>query len=383
MSNEWVKRAPKDAIKDYNFVDEKYLGTIDNAPSTVYEKRPLVNPETGEKVEGLYTGWVILNNPRAGNAYNLDMLKGAATALCMAAQDKSVVAIILTGAGDSFFCTGGNVKEYSEYYAGRPQDTQRYLALYWQILEFMYTSPKLVLRRVNGMSMGGGEEISAMCDLTIASDNASFGQIGPVHGSAAMGGAVQIKPVCMTYEDAFYNSTSCEQWSAAKMFRKNYIHKVIPVFKQGDKFIRNPEIVVDKWIDEMGDIVYGEWKTGEERKKAKELVKTLTKDMSLLDKEIDNVVWQYTNLYPGCLALSYAILRRWKRSNFDFDRVPIMYWWSAMPYSEYDMGMTSFASRKLTGKGEIDMIKYQQMLASGHPIDEELFNAVMPKIIKK
>jgi len=379
MSIEWVKRAPKNAILDYNFVDEKYLGTMDNPPSTVYEKRPLVNPKTGEKVEGLYTGWVILNNPRAGNSYSLDMLKGAATALCMATQDKSVVAIILTGAGDSFFCTGGNVKEYAEYFSGRPFDTQRYIALYWQILEFMYTSPKLVIRRVNGMSMGGGEEISGMCDLTIASDNATFGQVGPLHGSAAMGGALQFKPVCMTYEDAFYNTTSCEQWSAYKMFRKNYIYKVVPVYKQGDKFIRNPEVITDKWLDETGEIVYGEWKTGEEREKARELVKTLPKDLSLLDKAVDELVWQHVNLYPGCLAMSYAVLRRWKRMNFDFDRASIAYWWSAMPFGEYDMGMTSFASRKLTGSDVIDMIKYRQMLASGHPVDEELFNAVMPK----
>ncbi len=56
-----------------------------------------------------------------------------------------------------------------------------------------------------------------------------------------------------------------------------------------------------------------------------------------------------------------------------------MYWWSAMPFGEYDMGMTSFRWRKAAGSDVIDMLKYRRMLAEGHPVDEELFEAVMPK----
>ena len=57
-----------------------------------------------------------------------------------------------------------------------------------------------------------------------------------------------------------------------------------------------------------------------------------------------------------------------------------MYWWSAMPYGEYDMGMTSFRFRKAAGSDVIDMIKYRQMIAKGH--DEELYETVMPKTKK-
>jgi 6-oxo-cyclohex-1-ene-carbonyl-CoA hydrolase len=105
------------------------------------------------------------------------------------------VAIIFTGACDRFFCTGGNVVEYAEYYSGSPFDTSQYMMLYWHAMESLWTAQKPVIRRVNGASVAGGEEISGPCDLTIASDLATFGQIGPLHGSAAMG-SIQFKPVC-------------------------------------------------------------------------------------------------------------------------------------------------------------------------------------------
>jgi len=379
MALDWIPRAPKNAILDHSTSTKEFLGTMDKPPCTVYEKKPVVNPQTGEKIEGLYTAWVTLNNPAAFNSYTLDMLKGVVAAFDIATSDKSVMAVILTGAGDRAFCTGGNVDEYSEYYCHRPFDTQQYMKIYWRFMESVWTSSKPFIRRANGISLAGGEEIGGCCDLTVASDLATFGQIGPLHGSAAMGGALQFKPINMTFEDAFWNCTSCEQWSAYKMFRKNYIHKVVPVLKQDGKFIRNPEVITDKWVED-GEIVYGEFKTAEERAKAKELVKTLPKDLSLLDKAVDEMVWTYVNLYPGCLAFSFALLRQWKRSNFDHDRIEASWWWSAMPYGEYDMGMSSFATRKITGSGDIDMLKYRRMIAEGHPIDEELFEAVMPKL---
>ncbi len=378
MALDWIPRAPKDAILDHFTSNEKFLGTMDNPPSTVYEKRPVVNPETGEKIDGLYTAWVILNNPRAFNSYTLDMLKGVVAAFDLATSDKSVIAVVLTGAGDRAFCTGGNVNEYTEYYCGRPFDTQQYMKIYWRFMESVWTSSKPFIRRVNGITTGGGEEIGGCCDLTVASDLATFGQIGPLHGSAAMGGALQFKPINMSFEDAFWNCTSCVPWSAYHMFRKGYIHRLEPVLKQDGKFIPNPEVITDKYVAD-GKIVYGEFKTGEERQKAAELVKTLPRDLSLLDKAVDEVVWTYVNLYPGCLAFSFALLRQWKRQNFDHDRVEAMWWWNAMPYGEYDMGMSSFSTRKVTGSGVIDMIKYRRMIAEGHPIDEELFEAVMPK----
>ncbi len=379
MALDWIPRASKDAYLDPYWGSDEFFGTEADAPCVIYEKKPLVDPD-GKPVEGLYTAWITLNNPKQYNSYTLDMLKGAAAGFSKAVHDKSVVAVIFTGIGDRALCTGGNAVEYSQYYVGRPYDFQQFMIPYWQMFEAVWMSPKPFIRRVNGISIGGGEEISGVCDLTAASDLATFGQIGPLRGSSPMGGSNQFKPMNMTLEDAIWNCVSCEQWSAYKMYRKNYIHKVVPVLKQDGKFIRNPLVITDKYVED-GEIVYGEFKTGEEAKKAQELVNTLPRDLSLLDKAVNDMVWTFTNLYPGCVAFTLSMLRSYKKMNWERNKNEVPYWLglNAMPYGELDLGMSSFSTKKITGSSDIDMIKYRRMIAEGHPVGEELFEAVMPK----
>ena len=90
------------------------LGT--EAPSTVYEKKPLTSPD-GKEIPGLYVSWIRLNNPGQYNSYTTEMVKGVIAGFSAAGQDRSVVAAVFTGTGDRAFCTGGNTKEYAEYYA--------------------------------------------------------------------------------------------------------------------------------------------------------------------------------------------------------------------------------------------------------------------------
>lgn len=376
---DWIPRDPKEKKKEvsHQIGDESLLGT--EPPCTMYEKKPLLDPD-GNEVEGLYVSWVTLNNPAQFNSYNRDMVRGTAVAFDKAVNDDSVVAVIFTGAGDKAFCTGGNVDEYTKYYAHRPLDCRNYMHPYWHVFESVWNSAKPFIRRANGISVAGGEEIGGVCDLTIASDLATFGQIGPQHGSVPMGGACQFKPVEMTIQDAFWNCISCEQWSAYTMYRKNYIHKVVPVLKKDGKFIRNPLVITDKYVED-GEIVYGEFKTGEEAKKAKELVDTLPRDLSLLDKACMDIAWTFANLYPGCVGLALAMVRAVKKEIFDRTRAELPWWFAANagPFGEYDMGMSSFYTRKITGEGNIDILKFRRMLAEGYPLGEELYGAVMPK----
>ncbi|MGI6308517.1 MAG: enoyl-CoA hydratase-related protein [Dethiobacteria bacterium] len=380
MSFDWIKRAPKESLMDFTTVREDLLQKTE-PPRTIYEKRPLVNPKTKEVVDGLYTAYVILDNERQGNSYDLDMLAGAACAFQKASRDPSVVAVVLTGAGDRFFCTGGNVPEYSEHMIGRPMDCQQYMQVYWDAFNAVWTSSKPFIRRVQGMSIGGGEEISGCCDLTVASDTASFGQVGPAHGSTAMGGAVQFKSINMTIEDAIWNVVGCaEQMSAYKMLRKSYIHRVEPVLKQNGEFIRNPEVITDKWIED-GQIVYGEYKTGDEFKEAKALAKSLERDTSKLDQAVDEVVWTFANLYPQQVGNSLNMIRAEKKASWERTKAETIWWWAANAsvYGEFDMGMTAFNTAKQTGTRDADIIKLRQLLAKGRRYDAELFEEVMPK----
>lgn len=379
MSLDWIPRAPKESRPDFQLYREDLLQK-DSPPRTVYEKRPLVNPETGEEIEGLYVAYVILDNEKQGNSYTLDMLKGTACAFDKASHDPSVVAVVLTGAGDRFFCTGGNVPEYSEHFIGRYMDCQEYLQVYWHIFDVVWYSSKPFIRRVQGMSIGGGEEISGICDLTIAADTASFGQVGPAHGSTAMGGAVQFKSATMTVEDAIWHNVSLEQWSAYKMLRKNYITRVEPILKKDGEFIRNPEVITDKYVDN-GEIVYGEYKKGDEYKEAKSQAKSLERDTSRMDKAVDEVIWSITNKYPAQIGVTLNMLRAEKRQCYDRTRAEMIWWWGANAslHGEFDMGMTAFNTSKQTGSRDADILKLRQLLAKGRRYDAELYEEVMPK----
>ncbi len=378
MALDWIPRAPKDQKVDHQMYDEKYLHKTE-PPRVLYEKRPLLDPQ-GNQVPDLYVAWVTLDNEKQYNSYTGEMLHATAAAFDKGSHDPSVVCVILTGAGARAFCTGGNVPEYSEYYVMRPLDCQEYMSIYWRAFDAVWTSTKPFIRCCNGMSIGGGEEIGGVCDLTIASDCATFGQVGPLHGSTAMGGACQFKPIEMTMQDAMWNAVSCEQWSAYKMMRKNYVHKIVPVLKKDGKFIRNPAVITDKWVED-GEIVYGEFKGGEEAKEAKAMLKELPRDRSLLDKACMDVAWTFANLFPQQVAMSYQMIRATKKVAWERTKAEAIMWWAAnaSAYGEFDMGMSAFNTKRITGTTDVDIIKMRQMIAQGHPFDEEMFEAVLGK----
>jgi len=175
-----------------------------------------------------------------------------------------------------------------------------------------------------------------------------------------------------------WSCISCEMWSAYKMHRKNFISKVVPVLKQGDKFIRNPQVITSDWVRD-GEIVYGEMVTGDEAKKAKELSKSLPIDFTLLDNEVNKLLWTFTNLFPGCLMKAVSGVRQKKKFFWDTTKNEHRYWLATNMTGEAFLGFGAFNTKKQTGKDTIDFIKYRQMLAEGHPLDNELFEAVLGK----
>ena len=119
-------------------------------PGLDYEKRPAKLPN-GEEVEGVYNVWITLNNPTQYNSYTTEMVKGMILAFREASNARDVNAVVLTAVGDKAFCTGGNVKEYAEYYAGNHQEYRQYMRLFNDMVTGMLTCDKPVICRVNGM----------------------------------------------------------------------------------------------------------------------------------------------------------------------------------------------------------------------------------------
>jgi 6-oxo-cyclohex-1-ene-carbonyl-CoA hydrolase len=254
--------------------------------------------------------------------------------------------------------------------------------LFNAMVDAILNCKKPTICRVNGMRVAGGQEIGMACDIAVSSDTAIFGQAGPRHGSAPDGGSTDFLPWMLCIEDAMWNCISCELWSAYKAKRLSLISKVVPVLKQGNKFIRNPTVIVDKYVKD-GEIVYGEFLKGEEFKKAREIIKSTPTDFELLDKTVNDIVWTYTNLMPGCLIKSIDGIRMKKKFFWDQTKLANRHWLAANMATEAFLGFNAFNTRKETGKDVIDFVKYRQLLADGHPFDDKLKEEVLPKPLKK
>lgn len=362
--------------KDHNLFSEQFFGV--EPPSIIYEKRPIVNPANKEAVKGLYSAWIILNNPAQYNSYNTRMVKGVIAGFQRASANNSVVAVVFTAVGDRAFCTGGNTKEYAEYYSNNPTEYGNYMDLFNAMVDGILNCKKPVICRVNGMRVAGGQEIGMACDITLSSDLAMFGQAGPRHGSAPDGGATDFMPLFIGAENAMWSCTACELWSAYKMKHLGLITKVAPVIKHNGKFIRNPLVITDKYVDD-GEIVYGELKKGKEAEEAKAFLKAATADFELLDKAVNDIIWTLTNLMPGCLIKTIDSIRLKKKQHWDQQKLPNRHWLAANMATEAFIGFNAFNTKKVTGKDTIDFIKYRQLIAEGHPFDDELIEQVLPK----
>ncbi|MFL5407432.1 MAG: enoyl-CoA hydratase-related protein, partial [Myxococcales bacterium] len=163
-----------------------------------YEERP-VRDRKGGAVDGLHAVWIALDNERQLNSYTTQALKEIVLGVRRASADRRAVAVVLTGSGDRAFCTGGNTAEYATLYAGRPAEYAQYMRLFNDAVTSLLLCDKPVVCRVNGMRIGGGQEIGMACDFSVAGDHASFGQAGPVHGSAPDGGSTDFLDLYVGY----------------------------------------------------------------------------------------------------------------------------------------------------------------------------------------
>jgi 6-oxocyclohex-1-ene-carbonyl-CoA hydrolase len=377
MGLEWLPR--DNELKNHALHGETHWSK--QAPGVIYEKRPLTDTE-GKPIEDLFVAWIILNNPQQFNSYTTEMVKGVIAGFENASLDRSVVAVVFTGEGSNSFCTGGNTKEYAEYYSMRPNEYGEYMELFNHMVDAILMCKKPVINRINGMRVAGGQEIGMACDVSIASDLAAFGQAGPRHGSSPDGGSSDFLPWMLSMEDALWNCVSCELWSAYKMKRLGMINKAVPVIKDGDKWVRNPSVIIDRFAED-GEIVFGELKTGEEYQKAQAYIKSAREQnkisLELLDKEVNKVVWLFANLFPGCLIKAIDSVRSKKKFFWDAAKDYNRHWLAANMNYEAFAGFAAFNTRKMTGKDTIDFIKFRQLIARGKLAEDAMYSEIMPK----
>ncbi len=342
-----------------------------------FEKRP-ARDGAGREVAGLYNAWITLDNPTQLNSYTTDMVKQVILAFRAASNARDVVAVVFTGAGDRAFCTGGNTREYAEYYAGNPQEYRQYMRLFNDMVSSILACDKPVVCRVNGMRIGGGQEIGMACDFSVAQDLARFGQAGPKHGSAPVGGSTDFLPVLVGAERAMETGVLCEPWSAHRAYREGMITDIVPALKVDGKLVANPLVWTDRMFDEYGRFLHGEPKTGEALAQGKELMKRGTVDLSPLDQKVEALCTKLLLTFPDCTTKTIEELRKPKLEAWNANKENSRAWLALNMMAEAKTGFRAFNEATKETR-EADFVALRQALARGTPWTPELVESLLPR----
>ncbi len=214
-----------------------------------FEPRPV---ESFDFKEILYAkkDWVArvtINRPQVYNAYSTLTLREMIEAFQDAAWDDGVAVVVLTGAGDKAFCTGGDVKEYADDYTRRPRDYYKWMGLFVQCHDLLRNIGKPTVARLNGMVVGGGNEFNMACDLAIAADHVKIRQVGTKVGSVACGGATQWLPLLVGDRRARQILWLCDEIDARTALAWGLVNEVVPSAELDAAVDRMCQKLVDKF----------------------------------------------------------------------------------------------------------------------------------------
>lgn len=359
------------------FKDHDLLPAETSFEGVRYERRPVLDSR-GNAVDGVYSAWIWLDNPNQFNSYTTDMVKGVIHAFRRASNERDVAAVVFTAVGNRAFCTGGNTKEYAEYYSGQPAEYLAYMRLFNDMVTGILHCDKPVICRVNGMRIAGGQEIGMACDFTVASDLAIFGQAGPRHGSAPDGGSTDFLPLFVGIERAMESCTLCETWTAYQAERYGLIHDLVPVLRVADGFVTNPLVVTDRWLDENGRVVHGLPKVGEDLARGKELLASGTIDLAPLDARVEQLITKLAQTMPNCTRKTVESVRKHKLAHWDRNRETNRSWLGLNMMTEAAAGFRAF-NEGPKGNREVDFLDLRRRLASGERWTPEFIDSLMPR----
>ena len=184
---------------------------------------------------------ITINRPRYRNAFTPLTVAEMSDALYYCRECADVRVVVLTGAGDKAFCAGGdmNYKGRGGYVDGKGVPRLNVLDVQKQIRSL----PKPVIAMVNGFAIGGGHVLHVVCDLSIASETAIFGQTGPKVGSFDAGFGSSYLARIVGQKKAREIWFMCRQYSAQEALEMGMVNKVVPIAELEDECVR--------WAEEM------------------------------------------------------------------------------------------------------------------------------------
>jgi len=182
---------------------------------------------------------ITINRPDKYNAFTPDTCEELIDALKRSGWDKSVAVIVLAGAGDKAFCTGADQSTHEGSYGGRGT-----LGLpIEEVQSLIRDVPKPVIARVQGFAIGGGNVLATLCDFTIASEKAVFGQVGPKVGSVDPGFGTAYLARIVGEKRAREIWYLCRRYSAKEAYDMGLVNAVVPHDKLDEE--------VAKWCAEI------------------------------------------------------------------------------------------------------------------------------------
>jgi enoyl-CoA hydratase/carnithine racemase len=170
---------------------------------------------------------ITLDRPDRLNAFDFRMLRELARAAEDASWDDDIRVVVVTGAGRAF-CVGADLKEWRADYLGNPSAYWKWFGVFKDMHDRLREIGKPTLARINGICVGGGNELQMACDLAVMVDDAYIRHVGLEHGSVPAGGATQWLPVMVGERRAREIVMLCEEIPAARAAEWGLVNRVVP-----------------------------------------------------------------------------------------------------------------------------------------------------------
>lgn len=270
---------------------------------------------------------ITINRPGRYNAYSTACLQELTRAFQDATFDDEIGVIVLTGAGDRAFCTGGDVKEYAETYVSVPRDYWKYMSLFRAYIDAILSTGKPVIARINGVAVGGGNESVLACDLAVIASHAYVGQVGVRVGSVACGGATQWLPIVVGDKRAREMLFTNRPIPAKLALDWGLVNRLAPSVRRGAELLDEPSPA--------------------EVEKAQKRQDGFSIDLAPLDAEVDRLAGELLATFPECLRYTKQQVNFWK----DFSWATTVRHaqdWLALHYTDYEPfeGMNAFREKR-------------------------------------
>jgi len=170
---------------------------------------------------------ITLTRPERLNAFDFQMLRELARACEDASWDDEIRVVVVTGEGRAF-CVGADLKSWEDDLVGKPSEYWKWFGAFMDMHNRLREIGKPTLARVNGIAVGGGNELQMACDLAVMVDDAFIRHVGLEHGSVPAGGATQWLPIMVGERRAREIVLMCEEIPAAQAAEWGLVNWVVP-----------------------------------------------------------------------------------------------------------------------------------------------------------